>query len=1093
MKETQNKNSAIQDNRLLNPICRECIKKHLNRYQDHVTDNKMDKGFVVSCLGIPLDYLSPALRAVLTPAEQQEAINIFDPVSWAKDNIKLPNGEPWIARWYQEQILRCNTSRKITRMGRGTGKTDAIAVDILHYVFTNKIKKVLIVAPQKAHTKEITDRIINFIQSNPILQGAVVRKVETPFFEMTFANGSRIRAFSSGGKGGTGGLGVRGQDGDKIYLDEADYLTDLDLQAIVAILPRFSNVKLWASSTPSGRRAHFWKWCTRTPTFKEFHFQSNVLPHWNQVKDQIIADYAGNQAGMCHEICLSENTLIRTSNGDKYIQDISTGDYVYNHDSIPVLVSHGAICTGKKEVISVGLPYNGFSVCATIDHKFPNRNFDKVSLIELNELPVYKHKKYNRSSREIVLARLIGSNLGDGTINSTRLQSSWYSGVNKDMEKVREDIKFLWPEYNGTVCNDVIINTNKPNKLVKVDGPRSTVNVSVNITKELLQYGCIRGKKVKQEFRVPEFVRNVKEWYEVKKSTPMYTMGDIIHKQESLFIMDNESFNIKIEFLAALFGSEGSTPRVVKGYMPGVISLSMCKRIGIDGSNFFNDLKEILEQLNIKSTWVVKQKGQNNVYILYIYNDQKNIKRFFDTIGYRYASKKEDLAFYWSCYLGHWEWEVDKKNQKIIIARQMRRDGKSYADITKITGLSVSKIDHGLHRGDSTRLYNNEFPKFNNWLKEHLHQDAIFLPIKEKPYKHNSLYKTYNITVESEDHSYLLSNGIRTFNCADFGEESIGVFQHQFIESSTFDYKYSDMVRNPGWTYCMGIDWNSTYGTEMIVTGYDGQGRFKIVDAVNIPKQGWTQLAGLEGVIKLNAKWLPKFIYADQGYGATNLELLQKYGFDLMAKNPSDPGARLRDIVKGYNFSSKIELIDPATQTKIYKSAKPFAIENTVRFFEEQRLQISAWDNILLDQLKNYIITHTNIGGIPVYGLTEERVGDHRLIALVLSLVSFKLEMSDFAKPKYTVSIGINPGFNNQHKTDEQKLTKLKHMAEDRFNLNSISIYQDLPGKTDSGNIQNYRHGFDTDEEDKLYTRYMTNNLKKRAYFGPKRPNRTTF
>lgn len=620
------------EKKMSNPVCAECIKKHLDKYKGFVdAEGNVCNEFSVPCMGIPNKYLSNHLEAVLDDESREDAIGLFDPVTWAAKWIKNPDGSPWVARWYQKSMLRCTASRRITRCGRRIGKTDAIAVHALHFCFTNKNKKVLVVAPYKSQTEEIISRIRSFINSNPKLASSVERDVSSPFYEIRLRNGSRIRGFSSGTKSGSDAGAVRGQDADILYIDEADMLSDGDLKAIIAILDTHAHVRFWASSTPTGKRAHFWRWCTKTPSYKEFYYPSSVLPFWDEIKDQIRADYIGNEDAWNHEI----------------------------------------------------------------------------------------------------------------------------------------------------------------------------------------------------------------------------------------------------------------------------------------------------------------------------------------------------LAI--------------------------------------------------------------------------------------------------------------------------FGEQVVGVFQHVYTDAAQKEYKYEDMKYDPTWVYGIGVDWNSDRGTEIAIVGYNGRGHFQVVDGLNIPKQNWTQLAGIEAVIAMNAKWLPRFIYVDEGYGSTNLELLRKYGYDMINSNLLDPACKLKDIVKGYNFSAKIDAHDPMTKQIIKKPAKPFMVENTVRFFEEGRLSISAFDMVLRNQLPNYIIKHRTTAGIPVYGMIEDKIGDHRLDALMLALVGFKLEMSDFGKPIHSVRVAVSPGFAKLHGRDSQPDSE-KELAK-RMELMPNSRYdEDLPSMTnqmshipaktvDTYKIPEYRYGFMTDEEEKYRRKYKLKNMRRKVHF----------
>jgi len=618
-----------------NAVCSNCMKTQEAKYKDFIgEDGRIFRDFSVSCKGIPTQYISKKLQQVLTEEELVDAETILDPVAWAQKYAIKTDGEPWVARWYQAEMLRCNATRKVTRCGRRIGKTDSISIDILYNCFTKSNTRALIVAPYKAQTEEIIGRIRDFARMNPELANAIKRDVSSPFYEITFYNGSRVRGFSSGTKSGAEGVAIRGQDADRIYLDEADYLMSGDLSSIIAILNTHPDVTLWASSTPTGKRQHFYKWCTDTPTYREFYFSSTVLPHWDTVKDDFLLEYAGRPNDWTHEIL------------------------------------------------------------------------------------------------------------------------------------------------------------------------------------------------------------------------------------------------------------------------------------------------------------------------------------------------------------------------------------------------------------------------------------------------------------------------------AEFGEQTVGVFQNAFIDRATTEYHYHEMQHNIDWTYAMGVDWNNDVGTEIVVSGYDNHGGFWVVDAINIPKQEWTQIKGMEAVIAMNEKWRPAFLYMDEGFGNTNIELLQKYGHDLIATNPSDPGVALRDRLVRYDFGSKLEVHDPVTKMPIKKDAKPFMVENAVRRFEESRIKISAFDSVLIRQLENYIIDHRTPAGRPTYGCLDKKLGDHRLDAFMLSMVAFKLEMSDFGEPVYDSHIAISPGFSStvgEENRKERAVKRLQRTPEERFDLAKLS-YSSIPGNTSQ-----YRFGPDricsqeawaTDREEEFQQKYKMRQMKKRSIRRRMRPER---
>jgi replicative DNA helicase len=239
---------------------------------------------------------------------------------------------------------------------------------------------------------------------------------------------------------------------------------------------------------------------------------------------------------------------------------------------------------------------------------------------------------------------------------------------------------------------------------------------------------------------------------------------------------------------------------------------------------------------------------------------------------------------------------------------------------------------------------------------------------------------------------------------AEFGEQEEGVFQNAYIDAAKLDYTYGQLVRKPDWIYGLGVDWNDTkIGTDISIIGFNPTtGTFFLMQREVVSKEGWTQLSACEKISTLNAFWRPAFIYIDKGYGNTQDEVLRKRGYDALFdpnRGPSHPDAKLKDIVKTYDFGGSIEIRDLITQQPIKKAAKPFLVENTVRRFETRTIHFSDKDELLEKQLLNYIISRKTSAGVPVYNPSHELIGDHALDSLMLALVGSTLEKTPFGKP----------------------------------------------------------------------------------------------
>lgn len=130
-------------------------------------------------------------------SEQQRQLHIAnDPCLWAKHFL---NAE---TRVYQTLMLRDPSLRKVLRAGRRLGKTFTMAIYLLHYSYTHKDGRCLVVAPMKSHVELIYQEMVRLATKNDIVLNSIARKVTSPQFMIQFTNGSTIRFFTSGMRSG---------------------------------------------------------------------------------------------------------------------------------------------------------------------------------------------------------------------------------------------------------------------------------------------------------------------------------------------------------------------------------------------------------------------------------------------------------------------------------------------------------------------------------------------------------------------------------------------------------------------------------------------------------------------------------------------------------------------------------------------------------------------------------------------------------------------------------------------------------------------------------------------------------------------------
>ena len=242
---------------------------------------------------------------------------------------------------------------------------------------------------------------------------------------------------------------------------------------------------------------------------------------------------------------------------------------------------------------------------------------------------------------------------------------------------------------------------------------------------------------------------------------------------------------------------------------------------------------------------------------------------------------------------------------------------------------------------------------------------------------------------------------------AGWGERLQGVFQNQYVDHAKAEYDYGDIVKSKEWTYMMGVDWNDeATGTNIGIVGHNpANGKYYLVDKAVVQREGWTQLSACQKMVEMNRLWRCSAVYVDKGFGATSIEVLHQIGFEALTdpkRGPGHPDSIFRKVV-AYDFGSKIETVDPWTKQKDRKDAKPFLVENAVRFFENLLVHYPASDKLLSDQLGGYIVERRTESGRPKYAAGEK--GDHLLDAFMLALVAFALETTALGKPRFSRTV----------------------------------------------------------------------------------------
>lgn len=311
--------------------CFSCIRAYKEKFS-------LEKGetFDIRCRGIMSDELQQRHLDMLPESERKEASLLLDPVKWAAENFDWhcldPDNSVWMRkdpaeyerfleeadgdgslllnksryhRPYQALMLRCTSNRKICRIGRQAGKTEvlvlnaAIAAIQQPYNTPGKDYKIVVIAPYQTQVEVFYERMLEVLSSfkggSPILHAR-----RNPNYTIVLKNDTYIKFFTAGVASGSNSDSIRGQSGSILVFDEADMLSEEDINSALAPVTNDPLAVIWMSSTPRGKRELFYKNC-HNRRYREYHYSSADNPLWN---DELEKDFRSQytEVGYIHEV-----------------------------------------------------------------------------------------------------------------------------------------------------------------------------------------------------------------------------------------------------------------------------------------------------------------------------------------------------------------------------------------------------------------------------------------------------------------------------------------------------------------------------------------------------------------------------------------------------------------------------------------------------------------------------------------------------------------------------------------------------------------------------------------------------------------------
>lgn len=399
-------------------MCKNCQREQIRKYGE----------ITIKCSG-PKDIsvLDQNIVANMNSDELDEIKQAMSPVYWAEKNIDVNQQDPtkrlYVNRWYQSMQITCSASKKAIRCGRRSGKSYGLGIDIANRLVQNSNYQILVVTPFLSQAKELTNVVKKILRSLGDTIGTwddlVERSVTSPYQEIQMKNGSTFKAFTAGNDNANA---VRGQGAHLIIIDEADFLTQEAFDSITAILMDKPNTEIICTSTPMGEGL-LYKFAN-SKDYKEFHFPSFCIPHYNDDMDKEFRNSLSMMAyiqEIMAEFGLSDNSVFDT-------------DLVNRSTSIGTSESlHDVIANRNRYIVSLGCDWNadkvGTRICVIaydkIERKIIIANLSNVrregwtqvaaidKIVELNRLytPDYIYVDEGFGEANVQQLKLIAVNL----------------------------------------------------------------------------------------------------------------------------------------------------------------------------------------------------------------------------------------------------------------------------------------------------------------------------------------------------------------------------------------------------------------------------------------------------------------------------------------------------------------------------------------------------------------------------------------------------------------------------------------------------------------------------------------------------------
>lgn len=239
---------------------------------------------------------------------------------------------------------------------------------------------------------------------------------------------------------------------------------------------------------------------------------------------------------------------------------------------------------------------------------------------------------------------------------------------------------------------------------------------------------------------------------------------------------------------------------------------------------------------------------------------------------------------------------------------------------------------------------------------------------------------------------------------------------------------------------CMGVDWDK-YGasSSIIILDFDVKwNKFKVIKRVEVARGEYSYDNAINTIVELNEIYNPSYIYCDAGAGEYQIERLHIIGDER-------PETGLKNKVKRWQFAQTLDVTDPITYETVKEPLKPFMVNQLTLAFERDRIMMSPFDDVLHKQLTDYEVEKVTENGKPKYSSKDE----HFIDALGLAYLAFVLEFKELTKTVKDIEHSSKVAFSN-NAVGKAGVNRMLHSIEQTYGGNTTvrrnNNDDDLPG-----------------------------------------------